>query len=220
MPPSFNPWFSIWVKPRQTIKTIIQTNPKYRLFWLMFFYGFNILFSFSISFASAFSTKQINPYLSFGLSLLFAPLAGYLIISAVSWFIYKVGRWFKGKAAYQHVRASVAWSSLPAVVNSLVFFTFLFAGGYAGDIQSLFTVGLPVWLSAMQFTLSIWGFILFVLTLSEVQDFSKVKAFFNLLVGSLILGLLIFLVMMTVGLVVGGFNVLNVPQVKTFPGAA
>lgn len=37
--PQHNPWFSIWVKPRQTIQEIIETNPRFRFVTLSFIYG-------------------------------------------------------------------------------------------------------------------------------------------------------------------------------------
>ena len=31
-----NPWRNIWINPKETIRQIVSTNPKFRLYWLYF----------------------------------------------------------------------------------------------------------------------------------------------------------------------------------------
>jgi len=47
----FNPWLRMWVKPKTTIRKIIEYNPNFRLFWLSAIYGIVSLLSSSQSFA-------------------------------------------------------------------------------------------------------------------------------------------------------------------------
>ena len=112
----FRPFISMWLKPRETIRTIIDTNPHLHVVGLIclssFFNGLNQ--------ASNRSVGDRIPTLAVllgvaALSPLAIPIA-YLAAGVARWTAAKLG----GVASEKEVRAVVAWSSVPMIELSLV----------------------------------------------------------------------------------------------------
>ena len=195
----FNPWTQMWVKPKESIRKIINFNPNYRLFVLSYLYGFVSLISLSQSMSLG---QAINIYFIILICLILAPVWGFLVFSFSSIFVYFTGKWLKGNANYQQIRAAIAWSNVP-ILGNLVLWVILFVlfgtklfqnfpkEYMLTNIQTAITFAI----SLLQLVLSIWVLILYINTLAEVQKFSIIKAIFNIII-SVVIFIAIFMILM------------------------
>ncbi len=193
-----NPWLSIWVQPRETIREIINFDPKYKLFVLCALYGFPM----AMSFAQSFSLSSQFPTWSIVIAaLVVCTFLGYIGISISTWLLHVTGKWIKGSGTYQTIRAAVAWSNVPNAITSLTWFLLL--GIFGGKIfcrefsESTFIgyqAGVVFLIFLIQSIVSIWGFIILLKTLGEAQGFSAWRALLNIAIPFVIVVALAWLV--------------------------
>ena len=108
---SISPWKKMWFHPRKAIQSIVAISPNYGLKMLSFIYGIVSL----SGLAQAFSLGSYVGFLPLILLLLIiAPFWGYLTFTFISWIVYQVGKWLKGRASYTEVRAVIAGPTFPS----------------------------------------------------------------------------------------------------------
>ena len=185
-----NPWWYIWVRPRQTIRYLVDTDPKMHFWVLVIFYGLIRAVSTGIqaSLGDIFSPRQIA-----GFIMIAGPLAGLIGVYFTASLLELVSRLLGGQADGQHIRTVLAWATLPMVVlvivgmlPSLAMFgssvfsqpavrlqQLFFSQGNASD---LLTRGLLGWSVGMDLVGSIYFLVVTVIGLAEVQKFSFWKA--------------------------------------------
>lgn len=186
-----NPWIEIWSKPRETIRDIIQHNPSYNIFILSAIYGFPALLSLA-QYLLLGKVFTLLPILI--LSAILAPIWGYIFFSFISFIIYQVGKWIGGIGKYKEVRAVLAWSNLPMIVNVIAWlviigiFGILLFQGLGDKIQlSRWEIFLVLFLLLAQLIALIFSIVLFFRMLSEVQAFSIWKAILNTILALIFL---------------------------------
>lgn len=181
-----NPWLSIWVRPRETIRAIVESNPSHKLYWLCALYGLPM----AMSFAQSFSLSSVLPMWAtlFG-ALILCTFLGFIGISISSWLLHFTGRWIGGAGSYKSVRAAVAWSNVPNIVTVITWFILLalfgdkvFCRGFSEMSFVGYQAGVIFLIFLLQSIVSIWGFILLLHTLGEVQGFSAWKALLNVII--------------------------------------
>ena len=202
----FNPWLKIFVKPRQTIRAIVDFNPNFRLFVLSAIYGFCSLLGVAQNFGLGDRKETLVAMLPL---LLLAPVWGYLVFSFSSWFVFIMGKLLKGQGTYRQVRAAYAWSNVPLIVNVLlwVLLIVIFRSSLFSEtaMQGLLTQGGSLILIGVVFAqliFSLWGLVIYVISLSEVQHFSILRTLVNLFLSLLLFFLLAFtvsLILMKIG---------------------
>ena len=199
---SLRPWLSMWVRPRDTIREIVQTNPKAQFYLLSAVYGFPMILQIAqnLSLGQSMSTALILL-----VALILSTPMGMLLISAISGLLYWTGGWIGGKAPFSHVRAAVAWSNVPNAVNLLVWLVLTAKFGsniYLRSFAEMTFVGPELALVffgfLIQVVVSVWGFIMILKTLGEVQGFSAWKALLNVLIP-LFMVWIAFMVLMWLG---------------------
>ena len=181
-----NPWLQIWIEPRATIRSIVATNPKFRFTTLSAIYGFPI----ALNFAQNTSLANTLPIWAIILaSLILCPFIGMIGISICAWLLKFTGRWIGGRGAFTSVRAAVAWSNVPSAVSILMWFVLLgvfgrqvFQKEFAETAFVGYQAGVVFLVFLIQTVVSIWGFILLLKTLGEVQGFSAWKALLNVII--------------------------------------
>lgn len=196
--PGFCPWLRMWIHPRKTIRAIVKLNPDLGLWPLSLFYGFCSL----LYLAQVFSVgDRLNFYLVLFGSAVISPFWGYLSFTFSSWIAFMMGKLLRGKGQYRHIRASLAWASVPMVVNAmfwivLVIFcrTPLFRDFPGGHLLSTNETTLFLSILFIQLILAIWTLILFLHALSEVQKYSIGMSVFNVILMSVVIGIILFLV--------------------------
>ncbi|MDN3508767.1 MAG: YIP1 family protein [Candidatus Neptunochlamydia sp.] len=200
-----NPWLSIWVHPRKTIRALVEYNTNYRLVTFCVVYGFQYIL-------------QILQYLSLveGTSLLFVILLalifsipmGYIVFNVLSAFYFWVGKLIKGKGSFKQIRAATYWSTVPMVVTCLVWIVLMvlhgnsfFVVGYEAKLVGT-AAAISIGLGIIQLVIAIWGLIILLHALGEVQGFSVWMTLLNLVLAGLAIFILLFLIVWGVSSVI------------------
>lgn len=165
-----NPWLSIWTSPRKTIRHIIESAPAKKKFLLAVVFGLQYLLSFYHALLA--QGTFVNPYLMIG-ALVFSPLLGYILFYISSFIFYLVAKIFNGKATFSQVFASVAWSSVPFVVNVVLWFCFFVF--FTFDTSLFDSLYYMIFTIIVGYVIPIWSFIILVNCLKEVEEYSAWK---------------------------------------------
>ncbi|MBI2543080.1 MAG: YIP1 family protein [Candidatus Aenigmarchaeota archaeon] len=187
-----NPWFTMWYKPRETIRKIIKYDPRYMVLLLAAATGFS-------SFLSSAAQKSMGDYLTvpfiFLLALSIGSILGIAGLYISGWLIRWTGKWIGGKASPLHIRTVIAWSNVPIVwgliltiFELLIFGETLFTGSTMTLTLFIFVFG------AIELALGIWAFVILLRSLGEVQKFSAWKALLNVFLSALIIVLPIMII--------------------------
>lgn len=198
-----NPWLTMWTKPRQTIREIVSTNPKYRFALLSAVYGFPMLLNFAQTLSLG---MNVHWGMILAIAVVLSTFVGMLGLSITAGLMYWTGKWIGGKSQFLEMRAAVSWANVTNVVTSLVWLVLIaifgqdvfmrnfsntpFMGGEKVAIFFLFTI---------QTIVSIWSIFILVKAVGEVQGFSAWKGLLNLILPVMIVILLAW----GIGLVVG-----------------
>lgn len=181
-----NPWFDILFKPRETMRGIVESNPKRGFRVLYFLYGI----PFALNMAQSLSLASHMPVWAIALiALVMSAPMGWAGINITAALFFAAGKWIRGGATFPQVRSAVAWSSVPNIATILMWAVLLsvfsgqvffkefaetpFVGYQAAVIFAVFFV---------QSVASIWGFVILLQALGEVQRFSAWRALFNVII--------------------------------------
>lgn len=210
---SLNPWKSLWLKPKQTIRQIVNANPKLHVIPIMFVTGIGYALADLES-----NSLRTNPILSEIPSILL--ILGLLILGGISsiiflyinaWLLKWTGNWLNGRASRQELRSAMAWSSIPNLVQLVIWLPFVFIFGsevFAIDFISQLTGGsitsaspLVMSITVLATILSIWSMFIFCHMIAEVQGFSAWTAVWN----SILSFIPIFLIAVLFGIITAFF---------------
>lgn len=191
----FNPWLTIFTKPRMTIKAIVGFNPNFRLIWLSAIYGFCSLLGIAQNFGLGENRGTISVIWPV---LILAPLWGYLLFSFSSWFVFIAGKLLKGQASFKNLRAAYAWSNVPLFINAVLWIVLIGFFGFGlfseSILRGMLTPALSFFLMAVifsQLVFSVWSLIIYIISVAEVQQFSILKALINIFLAFLFFFVLI-----------------------------
>ncbi|MEX0961343.1 MAG: YIP1 family protein [Simkaniaceae bacterium] len=186
-----NPWFSIWTKPRETIAEIVEFNPRYRFIVLSFIYGLPWMLQFSQTFSLGTSWSMAFIVI---ICLILAIPVGALAMSFTSLLLLWTGKLLKGGASFIQIRAAVSWTNVPNVVNIiawiilLLFFqNLILSRGFTMTSFVGFEKGLFIFLQLAMSVAGIWGLVIFLHALGQVQGFSAWMALLNAILIAIIL---------------------------------
>ena len=185
----FNPWLTIFTKPRMTIKAIVEFNPNFRLLWLAGIYGFCSLLGIVQNFGMGENQRLIFTIWPI---LLLAPLWGYLLFSFSSFFVFIAGKLLKGQGSFKAVRAAYAWSNVPLIVNVFLWVLLISVFGFGlfseSVLRGMLTPASSFFLMGVifaQLVFSVWSLILYIISLAEVQQFSILRTLVNVFLAFL-----------------------------------
>jgi hypothetical protein len=194
-----NPWIGMWLRPRETIRAVMNYNPKFRFVLLSIFYGLPMAYNM----AQNYSLGDRLPLWAIVLGgLLLSGFMGALAITIGAALFTWTGRWIGGKGNFDKVRCALAWSSgvpntvvvaiwaiLIAIFGSQAFSRMfaetVFVGYQAGVVFLVFLIESIVW---------VWGFVMLFKSLGEAHGFSSWKAVLNVLIAFIIIFALIWFV--------------------------
>lgn len=171
-----NPWLTIWIWPRRTIRQIIDADPSYQFVLLIILQG--IARGLDVS-----SNRNLGDTMSLPGILLLSAIMGPIgwLIGVYIWgtLLRWTGSWLGGEADSADVRAAIAWSGVPAIAILLLWIPIVTLS--RGEI---FSSSLPIveahpllalpllGFLLIQIALSLWILGLSVLCLAEVHRFS------------------------------------------------
>lgn len=131
-----NPWFSMWLHPRRTIRQIVETNPERLVMSLAAVGGIaealtNVASDSKGDGMSLTATLLTSLIVGSLMSILGLWLGGVLL----SW----TGGWIGGHANSRRIRTTLAWSNVPLIWSLLLWIPAIFLFG-----AELFTKAMPV----------------------------------------------------------------------------
>ncbi len=203
-----NPWISIWISPRDTMKKILKGDPRRHVLVLGALAGGLTVLNFFLSAALGFlPTPPPAPLLPYMPALtLTAPFVGaglgiagvYVGGFAMEW----CGRAFGGIGNAVNVRAAVAWSQVPEICFSVAMLLVLLgsgvwqalvpalpdpnAGAATAAVKQFTTV------RGMEAIVSIWSFVVMLHCVGEAHRFSAWRALgAALLPGAILFGVVL-----------------------------
>lgn len=188
-----NPWVSIWLSPRETIRKIVDRDPTHDVIMLGALAGglagLNSSLSASLGEAPVALPPWLVPYLPIWtfLSPFIGAAAGIGAIYASAFVFQWVGRVLGGVASWREVCAASAWAEVPQICLAAVALGLLLVTG----VTQAFFPSMPAAdpnaaaRAARHFTeadgiaviVSIWSLVIFIQSLAEVHRFSAWRAF-------------------------------------------
>ncbi len=188
-----SPFFTIWTRPRATIRGIVETDPTWHVVPIV------MLAAISQALQRA-STRNAGDQLSLSAILIVAIVVGPLValggLYVVGWLLGLTGRWLSGRARPEQIRAAIAWSSVPTLASLPIWIVGLALLG-----QELFTTKTPTidahpvlgYLRLTGFVVASllrgWAFMVLLKCVGEVQGFSAWRALGSLLLMVVVVAL-------------------------------
>ncbi|HDX9588876.1 TPA: YIP1 family protein [Bacillus pseudomycoides] len=204
---ALNPWFSIWIKPRDTMKEIFISKPK-NVFLLIllgtFVQALDRAASKSIadSISSPFLLISVVIFSSFIGALIYY----FLLPALLNWVAKKLG----GQGTFEKTRYSIAYSYIPYVYSLiLVWMPSFFLFGIENftsetpkmDSNTTLTILFFIF-AIIDFVIGIWTIIISLKCLGEAHQFSAWKALLTTIVSFMIIILpLVIIVILISGVV-------------------
>lgn len=179
-----NPWGSIWIAPRRTIRYLIDTNSGYAVLSLALITGAMNLCMQVTGFL------RNPPIVTLLLGILLASIGGALLgllgLYSFGWLYRWVGSWMGGQATTRELRAAIAWTHLPTVAIFLVWIigTVAVYSQGQGDADAAESSQLVFGFAFVgaQFVFGVWAFVLLSRAIGEVHRFSSWKGFGTVLI--------------------------------------
>lgn len=195
-PRTLSPWLTIWIRPRQTIRRIVDSDPEHQVMLLAMLGGI-------IQVLNQSSTRNAGDILSLPIILIICAMAGpivgiillYLMGALLRW----TGSWLGGQASSVEVRAAFAWSSVPSIWSQILWLPKLALFG-----NDLFTSTMPrisanpflalilLGFTMVELVVVMWAFVVLLKCLGEVQRFSAWRALATVFLSGLIVGVPVF----------------------------
>ena len=178
-----NPWFSMWLSPRKTIRYIVEKNPKMGFYFLSSIWFLQLFF---LSYSYAEIRLPFHPLIPVIIAVILSPIIGGVSFYFFSWILSFTGRWLKGKASHMNLQSAFAWSRIPCIIDFIMWVIL-----FASVIELIFVqkISLPslFFISFISSITSIWSFVLLVITVQELQQFSLTKALVNVILTYIII---------------------------------
>ncbi len=190
-----NPWSTIWLNPRQTIRYIIETNPHHHYYLLVMLGGIGQ----ALANLAGQGFGDMYPFnVLILMTLIAGPIGGFLSVFIESYLLYFLSRKLGGIASRNDLKVTVAWSWAP-----IVYTLPLWGVKYILFRQDIFTSNIE-WIQAqpvlnmvfiiLSFVDFIIGFLSLYILINgviEVNKFSLIKGigvvFLNMLIIILLL---------------------------------
>ena len=178
------PLLTIWTRPRSTIRTLVDLRPAHGAIPLAGASGFGGALAQLLQGKPA---EELSLGGALGLAAFIGPIAGILVLYVAAAVVRMTGGWLGGRATVEEARAAWAWGSVPNLATTAVMIGSLLAFGPAFFLPDRNAPPDPNLALVIGFvlTLYLWGFILTLKCLGEVQRFSALTAFASVLLAFL-----------------------------------
>jgi hypothetical protein len=188
--PESNPWFTIWLNPRKTMREILDSDPTRMVIVLSVLGG--IAESLDKAEAKHMGDKLPLPAI-LAICLILGPIGGLLSVYFGGAIIKWTGSWIGGRGSTTDIRAALAWSNIPIIWALLLVIPKILLIG-----QDLFT-STPILDSAptlkmlfivfglADLVIGIWSGFVTLKCLAEAQRFSAWKALLNIILPGVII---------------------------------
>ncbi len=170
-----NPWLGIWIAPKKTIRSILDTHPRK---WIL-------LFSIVAGALGGLLLPLIlKPQLSsfFIMLVLIIGVIGGAILGLLSlyfegWIYTLTGSWIGGKGTFVDLKCAVGWKNYPSILTALL---------YGLTILAIPNPWLEALFGFLYLVFGIWGFIILVNLVGEAHRFSAWRGFFTVIIAMIL----------------------------------
>jgi len=187
----FRPFRSMWTRPRDTVRTIVATDPELHVLPIVAVAGI-------VAVLDRASGRNAGDSLSLaailGLACVLGPLGGLFQLWIASHLIRFSGFWLGGEGNREHLKTAIAWSCLPSACSLAFWAVQLLLLGHEMftaetprlDAQPMLWI--PLGATALgEVTLGIWSIVLLCHAVAEVQGYrSAWRGLGNLLLAWLV----------------------------------
>lgn len=187
---TLNPWSHIWIHPRETLRSILQRNPRRLIIWLAILAS---ILSFFASEAMAGTGKMFESSqsaLAFtAAAIIIGALIGLFHLYFGGWLLRLTGGWLGGQGNFTEVKCAIGWANYPAIVFNIAFL-FKAALWSVPPLAMIFAlIGGVLW---------VWNLVIYVFLIAEAHKFSAWRSLGAILLAAV----LIFAVLVIIGLLV------------------
>lgn len=190
---SMNPWFTMWLRPRETTREILDTDPARLVIALAMFGGvLNALAHASVASLG----DELSVPMIFALAIPVGMVAGVIALYLGAALIRWTGSWLGGQASAGEVRAALAWGHLPVYFAAVLWLPYLGFFGNEIFMSEMPSVQARPWLllvllnlAVLEKGLAVWGLVTLVLAVAEAHRFSGWRS-----LGSIVMAVLVLIV--------------------------
>jgi hypothetical protein len=192
-------WLSMWYSPRQTIRRIININPRHQIIPLAGLIGIYWTLS-QLQFRNA--GDHVPFPLTLVITVIGGPIVGIVILYLTGVLLHWTGNKLGGQASAEYLRAAFAWSWIPNiwtlflwVPQLFLFGTELFTSAKPKISSSSFLALIFLALSILELIANLWSYMILLINISEVQRFSYWRALSSILLTLLIIFVPLFIIL-------------------------
>ncbi len=201
-----DPWWSMWTRPRETMRQILETDPEHLVLMLAAILGI-------VGYLNYARFMHLGDRLSWpgivGLAILLGSLFGILQVYLTGWLLRVTGRWIEGSGSPAGIRAALTWGRVPAVWAAVLWVPLIavmgqdaFTSPPAGGYDDLRYQSVQLVVGLLDVVLGIWSLVVGLKALGEVQGFSAWRALGNFVLA----GVMALMAGIAIGIVVGIFG--------------
>jgi hypothetical protein len=188
---TLNPWFSMWTRPRATIRQIVAADPRRFVILLAILIGITQVLDRA-------SSRALGDRLSLtailATAVVVGPISGIIVVYLYGWLVHLTGRALAGTGSRPDIRAAIAWGNVPALwaalswipaiaILQIEMFTTETPRIESSSFHLLVLIGVVV----AQVVGAIWTLFAMCKALGQVQGFSAWKALGNVVLALLAL---------------------------------
>lgn len=174
-----NPWVTIWTRPRETMRSIINTDPKGTIIWLAIISGILSTFVFLGNLWMKYPYRETLRYgIIIFLAIILGAISGIIGLYFSGWLFRVTGNWLGGKGTFTEVKAAAGWTNYPFIITGLI------------NIAAFFLIRSPILYYLLYFinlVISVWGFIIAIKLLAEAHTFSSWRALGAIIISALLI---------------------------------
>lgn len=189
---SINPWFSMWIKPRETIRALASQDTGYRFWILSLIVGWPFILQIYVI------LYYENPIYLLLITITLGILFGALNILIQTAILFLTGKMLKGKASFAEMRLAISWAHLPFILFSLGFIVLFLLNWFLPTLETGESLLHPAIGRMFLIPLcALVGFVAYLILLigsvAEVQKFSIARSLVNVLLAPIVLYVLVLL---------------------------
>lgn len=185
-----NPWLSIWIQPRYTMRKILDGN-RGPVILLAALGGIADSLA-RISEKNGYGYNSLLGILS--MSIVSGIIGGIIGVYIISGLLRLTGRWIGGKGSYEEILTAIAWSNVPTIWSLLIWFLgiVVFGINFFKDasmvLEASVFLNILSWLFSTLFLLiGVWSIFISVKCIAEAQQFSSWMAVLNYVLAFLVI---------------------------------
>ncbi len=187
---NINPWLRLWVHPKKTIRSIIDSDPRRVIVWLAIIGGMISALSWIGLTWLRFPDRENVRHAIFIVAMLVSGgVIGILHLYFGGWLYRLTGSWIGGKGSFTDVKCAIGWANYPFIISGILAAMSYYA---VPHFWFMSVIGLT------QLTAFVWAFVILLNLVAEAHRFTVFRAFCTLLIGLA----LIFVALLIIGLLV------------------